>query len=90
MRIEDKMSLSEIQAVLLVIDTIAMLTTRVTTGNQIAKNLKNRWSRATTYRKLKKMERMGLVTHIETLSGHEWLITDKGVKVLERFNELPF
>lgn len=60
-----------------------------TVGNQIAKSLVWSWSRATTYRKLKKMERIGILYTEEHSTGIEYFLTDKGEEFWRKYHELP-
>jgi predicted transcriptional regulator len=68
-----------------------LLHTRIkTVGNQLAKTLLFTWSRATTYRKLKKMVDMGLLESVEKSTGIEYFLTEKGEYFWSKYNELPF
>lgn len=63
---------------------------RPTTGHQIAKVMKARWSRATTYRKLKKCEQLGLIAYTELTKVPQWYVTQRGQEFKDNYNELPF
>lgn len=61
-----------------------------TTGHQVAKNIKS-WSRSTTYRKLSKMQKLGLIQYVgEEHDNPRWIITNKGRYEMERQLRLPF
>jgi predicted transcriptional regulator len=60
------------------------------TGHLLAKMLTFTFSRATTYRKLNKMEKMGLIRVSSGDAPNGWALTDKGVDLWENYNELPF
>lgn len=59
-------------------------------GHRIAKMLMFTYSRATTYRKLKKMENIGLIRYADTGNSKEWILTIEGLAFWENYNELPF
>jgi predicted transcriptional regulator len=60
------------------------------TGHLLAKMLTFSWSRATTYRKINKMEKMGLIRVSYGDIKYGWELTDKGNALWENYNELPF
>lgn len=59
------------------------------TGGAIAKSLTWSWSRATTYRKLSKMQSIGIIECIPRPYGNIWYLTEKGQEFWRNYHELP-
>ena len=87
------MKLHEINHILSTVDMLHVFLDK-TTGHEIANNI-NAWSRSTTYRKLKKLRKMGLLSRMEATTkngkqSHVWFITELGHAFLESYQPLPF
>lgn len=84
------MDLSQIQKILRVIRAMRQVGLK-TSGHQVAKNIAS-WSRSTTYRKLDKMKKLGLIKYGSVMYSErdQWLITSLGNETLQEQMELPF
>jgi hypothetical protein len=84
------MRLDEARNIVAAVDLLETFDVGHVSGSKIARQLSKLWSRATTYRKLKKCEDMGLLARLNTRDADDWFVCKRGYELLEAFNELPF
>lgn len=82
------MKLSHIMIILKRLRILHEYTELNVSGHRVADELRYSWSRATTYRKLSKCEKLGLIGYADTGNSMEWVITPKGRSFMEDYREL--